>query len=551
MKTMFSLLLYSIQLILPFMAILIAYCCFRTLFKSLKPMRPLVVLLNRATGEKIPIMYWENSIGRDRHCDIVLNMPSISRDHAVFYRRKGGWFISDTNSKVGVLLNGKKIESDEKIFIGDVINIGGVALELCRADVLSLKNRESEDADFDYDTYSGGGLLVLVTIFQVLSTLSVCFGSGKFDYKPAVLSGIMLLFEWLVFVVTKFGFKRDNFEIEAIAMFLSGIGVVNLCGVDINDAFTQLIAMALGIILFEIIVLLIKHADFCMKLRPYVAFFALALLAVNLVFGKVKNGSQNWIMIGGYSIQPSEFVKVAFIFLGASTLKGIQTTKNLTWFILFSAACMGALFLMGDFGTACIFFVTFILIAFMRSGSIRTVVLTCATAALGVAFILNFKPYIMTRFSAWRHVWEHPNDIGYQQTRVLTYSASGGLLGLGVGKGCLKYVFAAPSDLVFGMLCEEWGMILGIIVLLMIVLLAIYVRHAGVRSRSAFYTISSCCAAGMMTFQMIMNVFGVTDMLPLTGVTLPFVSLGGSSLVSVWALMAFIKASDERTYSRG
>lgn len=549
MKSVFSLLLYSIQLILPFMAILIAYCCFRTLFRSLKPMRPLVVLLNRATGEKIPIMYWENSIGRDRHCDIVLNMPPVSRDHAVLYRRKGGWFISDTNSKMGVLLNGKKLENDEKIFIGDVINIGGVALELCRADVLSLKEREDED--IDYDTYSGGGLLTLITIFQALSTLSVCFGSGSFDYKPAVLSGIMLLFEWLVFVVTKFGFKRDNFEIEAIAMFLSGIGVVNLCGVDINDAFTQLIAMALGIILFEVIVLVIKHADFCMKLRPYVAFFALALLAVNLVFGKVKNGSQNWVMIGGYSVQPSEFVKVAFIFLGASTLKGIQTTKNLTWFILFSAACMGALFLMGDFGTACIFFVTFILIAFMRSGSIRTVVLTCATAALGVAFILNFKPYIMTRFSAWRHVWEHPNDIGYQQTRVLTYSASGGLLGLGVGKGCLKYVFAAPSDLVFGMLCEEWGMILGIIVLLMIVLLAIYVRHAGVRSRSAFYTISSCCAAGMMTFQMIMNVFGVTDMLPLTGVTLPFVSLGGSSLVSVWALMAFIKASDERTYSRG
>ena len=211
---------------------------------------------------------------------------------------------------------------------------------------------------------------------------------------------------------------------------------------------------------------------------------------------------------------------------------------------------MGALFLMGDFGTACIFFVTFVLIAFMRSGSIRTVVLTCATAALGVAFILKFKPYIMTRFSAWRHVWEHVNDIGYQQTRVLTYSASGGFLGLGVGKGCLKYVFAAPSDLVFGMLCEEWGTILSLIVLLMIVLLAIYVKHEGVRCRSAFYTISSCCAAGMIVFQMIMNVFGVTDILPLTGVTLPFISMGGSSLVSVWSLMAFIKASDERTYSR-
>lgn len=542
-----SLLLYSIQIVLPFLAILIAYYCFKSLFGGLKPTRPLVVLFNRSTAEKIPVFYWENSIGRDRHCDIILNSPSASRDHAVLFRRKEGWMISDTNSKSGVLLNGKKIEKDEKVFLGDVITMGGIPFELCKAEILTLQSRKEES---NFRTYAGSGLLMIISIFQILSILTLCFSSNKFDYKPAVVVGFMMIIEWLTFVITKYCFKRNNFEIESIAMFLSGIGIVNLCGIDLNDAFTQLIAMAVGIMFFEFMVLLIKNADFSMKLRPYVALLAIAFLAVNLVFGKVKNGSQNWIVIGGYSIQPSEFVKVAFVFFGTSTLKGIQTTKNLTWFVLFSAICMGALFLMGDFGTASIFFVTFILIAFMRSGSIRTVILTCATAAIGLGFVLKFKPYIMTRFSAWRHVWDHVNDIGYQQTRVLTYSASGGLLGLGVGKGCLKYVFAAPSDLVFGMLCEEWGMILSIIILMMIVLLAVYVKKAGTGCRSAFYTISSCCAAGMMVFQMIMNVFGVTDILPLTGVTLPFVSMGGSSLISVWGLMAFIKASDERTYSR-
>ena len=88
MKTMFSLFLYSIQIILPFMAILIAYCCFRALFRSLKPMHPLIVLLNRATGEKIPIMYWENSVGRDKHCDIVLNLPSVSETMRFFIGAK-------------------------------------------------------------------------------------------------------------------------------------------------------------------------------------------------------------------------------------------------------------------------------------------------------------------------------------------------------------------------------------------------------------------------------------------------------------------------------
>lgn len=545
---LFSLLMYSIHVALPFLAVLIAYYCFKSLFGSLKPVRPLIVLWNRVTTEKIPIVYWENSIGRDKHCDIVLDSPSASRDHAVLFRRKKGWIISDTNSKTGVFLNGKKIEEDTRILLGDTITMGGITFEVCGAEVMSLKNFKSENTNFK--TYSGSALLMLVSIFQVLSVMNICFIPERFDYKPLAIVGFMLGMEWITFIVTKYLLKRNNFEIESIAMFLSGIGIVNLCGIDSDDALTQLVAMVIGILFFEFVVLLIKNADFSMKLRPYVALLAVTLLAVNLVFGKTKNGSQNWIFIGGYSIQPSEFVKIAFIFFGTSTIKGIQTTKNLSWFVLFSVICMGALFLMGDFGTASIFFVTFVLIAFMRSGSIRTVILTCVTAVLGVIFILKFKPYIMARFAAWRNVWDHVNDIGYQQTRVLTYSASGGLLGLGVGEGCLKYVFAAPSDLVFGMLCEEWGMILSIIILLMIVLLAIYVKKACTQCRSVFYTISSCCAAGMIVFQMIMNVFGVTDILPLTGVTLPFVSMGGSSLISVWALIAFIKASDDRTYSR-
>ena len=92
---------------------------------------------------------------------------------------------------------------------------------------------------------------------------------------------------------------------------------------------------------------------------------------------------------------------------------------------------------MRDFGTALIFFVTFLVIAFMRSGSIRTIILICAAAVFGVFIILQFKPYIADRFAVWRHIWDaaNINDSGMQQTRVLTYSASGGLFGLGLGEG--------------------------------------------------------------------------------------------------------------------
>ena len=120
-----------------------------------------------------------------------------------------------------------------------------------------------------------------------------------------------------------------------------------------------------------------------------------------------------------------------------------------------------------------------------------------------------------------RHVWEFANEAGYQQTRVLTYTASGGFFGVGVGNGYLKSVFASTSDLVFGMICEELGLILAITVVVAIALLVFYARSDVTRSRSTFYSISACAAAGMMLFQTCLNVFGATDVLPLTGVTLP------------------------------
>lgn len=540
-----SVILYSIQIILPFTGALITYYCLRSLFENISPEYPLVAFYNQTNKKKIPILYWENSIGRDKHSDIVVDSPMASRNHAVFCRRNEGWIISDTNSKCGVLLNGEKISKSETVYIDDVVEIGGEEYKLSKSEILGKNNVRPLKAH----AYSNSSILVLISIFGFLAALVLCFSSGSFNYNPMIIFGLLFSVSWISYFVTAFIFKRVNFEIELLGIFLSSIGILTLGGVDMGETYTQIAALGIGIIFFNLILFMIREPDLAMRLRPYIAIMAVILLIINLVFGKVKNGSQNWIMIGHFSFQPSELVKVAFIFFGTSTLQGIQTTKNLTGFIIFSGICMGALILMGDFGTASVFFITFILISFMRSGNIRTVFLICAAAAIGFLFIMKFKPYIITRFSAWRHVWEHINDTGYQQTRVLTYAASGGLLGLGLGKGCLKYIFAAPSDLVFGMLCEEWGLILAVIILFSIAFLGIYSRKASVKSRSAFYSIAACCASGMIVFQMIMNVFGVVDILPLTGVTLPFVSQGGSSLISVWGLLAFIKASDERTYA--
>ena len=277
-----------------------------------------------------------------------------------------------------------------------------------------------------------GFALILVTIFQVLTGTVVITANGFNSTLFAIFAGYILL-EWAYFIIASIFCGQNNFELEIIGFLFSGIGLTNVATVDNDYALKQIVAIALGLILFIFMLAVMRRTDIVMKLRMPVAFAAVGLLVANLALAKYTNGALNWITIGGISIQPSEFVKLAFIFVGAASLDKLQSARSLTKYLIFSFGCVGALFLMKDFGTALIFFFTFIVIAFMRSGDVRTIALVCVAALLGAIMIVYFKPHVAARFKAYRHIWELINDEGMQQTRTLIYSASGGLFGLGIG----------------------------------------------------------------------------------------------------------------------
>ena len=399
-------------------------------------------------------------------------------------------------------------------------------------------------------------MLFVVTVFQLFSFIPITFSDGEVNLKLVYTFGGYILAEWIYIAVAAAVTKNDNFQLEIIAFLLSGIGLA-ICGSIFDEyAVKQVVAIGMGVATFSVITWIIRSTDLAMMLRMPVAFAAVGLLGLNLILANTVNGALNWINIGSFSIQPSELVKIAFIFVGAATLEKLQATRSLTKYVVFSVGCVGALFLMRDFGTALIFFFTFIIIAFMRSGDIRTIILVCTAALLGAILIVYFKPYVATRFASYRHAWEFMNDSGFQQTRVMIYGASGGLFGLGIGQGKLRTVFAASTDLVFGMLCEEWGILLAALIVLIFAFIALYAVRGARKASSTFYSIAAVSAAGMLLFQLSLNVFGVTDLLPMTGVTLPFISRGGTSLICSWALFAFVKSvsyniGDTRPYGRG
>ncbi|MEE1065395.1 MAG: FtsW/RodA/SpoVE family cell cycle protein [Acutalibacteraceae bacterium] len=393
-------------------------------------------------------------------------------------------------------------------------------------------------------------MMLLVSVFQVITAIPVITKEGGFNF---IIFGIFIAYifiEWMYFFVADVFCGQNNFELETIGFLFSGIGLTVSASVYDDYALKQMLAIVLGLFVFITLIIILRRTDIVMKLRMPVAFAAVGLLALNLVLAEYNNGALNWITVAGFSIQPSEIVKLAFIFVGAASLDKLQSAKSITKYVIFSIGCVGALFLMRDFGTALIFFFTFVIIAFMRSGDMRTIVLVCVAAALGAIMIIYFRPTVAARFSTYRHIWEQMNEAGMQQTRVLIYSVSGGLFGLGIGNGNLKHIFASTTDLVFGILCEEWGMIVALLVVMTYVFILLYAIKVARTTRSAFYAIAACAAAGLMLFQTALNVFGVTDILPLTGVTLPFISRGGSSMICSWGLLAFIKAADIRTYPK-
>lgn len=395
-------------------------------------------------------------------------------------------------------------------------------------------------------------MLFIITLFQLVCLFTLLFKAEDEHRLDIFISFVLyILVEYLYFIGTRLILKRNGFEVELIAFLLTSIGLTITASVYPQATIKQFIAVVIGIVGFVVLQWFMRELKPCIALRIPVAVLAIGLMAFAVVFAEYTNGARNWIYIGGVSVQPSELVKVAFVFVGAASLEKLQSNKSLTKFIIFAFACVGALFLMHDFGTALIFFFTFVVISFMRSGDVRTILIVCTVALMGGLLILLFRPYVANRFQAFGHVWEYFDTSGYQQTRTMIYSASGGLFGVGIGNGHLREIFASTEDLVFGVVCEEFGMIMAGAILLSYVALLVYsIRHAKY-ARSTFYAISACGASALMLFQAALNVFGVNDLLPLTGVTLPFVSRGGSSIICCWMLLAFIKAVDRSTYRYG
>lgn len=530
--------------IAPLLALLIVIRCIRSMLRERYEPETWAYLY-LAGDVMIPLRHWECILGRARSVDAVVEHPSLDKLHACLIRSATGQWtvyslgrgITQVNGEV-VGPGGCPIRDADVLTLGDVPARFVDLTEEERGSLLKYRHTPGRNV-------RPAGTLLLLTAFQILLTLQQMTFNPDATAAVAMAFGALAVLQWVYFIVLRASGQR-GFEVELLAFFLSTVGL-SIAASSVPGAMLKQIAFLLaGVLLFLFFGIWMRDLRRMKTMRLPALIAALGFLALNLLIARSTYGARNWVEIAGFRFQPSEFVKILYIYAGAATLDRLFVNRNLIFFIGFSAGCVGALALMSDFGTALVFFIAFLVISFMRSGSFATVFLAITAAALGVMLVLTVKPYVIARFATWGHVWEDVYNTGYQQVRAMSAAASGGFFGQGAGNGWLVDITAGDTDMVFAAVCEELGLITGLCCVASILALAGFVVKNAAAGRSSYFVIAAAAAVTMMMTQLALNVFGTMDILPFTGVTFPFVSRGGSSLISCWALLAFVKGSDMR-----
>lgn len=261
------------------------------------------------------------------------------------------------------------------------------------------------------------------------------------------------------------------------------------------------------------------------------------LLIIVLIIGKEVNGAKSWLGIGAFGIQPAEFMKLGMAAFLAKWLSDNQKdigsfTKGLvpTLGIVFLA--FGMIMLQPDLGTGTVLFGTSVLMIFVAGARMKHLLGLAMLGVVGFIGLVLAAPYRIKRITSFIDPWSDPLGAGYQLIQSLYAIGPGGLMGLGIGMSRQKFLYLPEpyNDFIFSILAEELGFIGGATVLLLFLLLLWRGMRTAVTAPDLFGSLLAIGIIGMLAIQVVINVGVVTGMFPVTGITLPFLSYGGSSL---------------------
>lgn len=318
-----------------------------------------------------------------------------------------------------------------------------------------------------------------------------------------------------------------------------------------NDAFKYLKMQGLFLIVGIVLMIIISKIPYKYYLDKaniiLVICFVLLILVLIPGIGKIRNGSRSWFGVGGLGIQPSEFMKLALIifiskYLHKNERNNISIKKDIFPILFITLLTFGLIMLQPDFGTGVIIVMSIIGILFISGLKMRFFIIAGLFGAVGAVMLILIAPYRFERILSFINPWVDPLGTGFQAIQSLFAIGPGGLLGLGLGNSIQKHFYLPEpqTDFIFAIISEELGF-LGVLIVSALFLTIIYRgMKISLNAKDLFSKYLSFGITFSLAFQALLNLMVVVSLIPITGVTLPFLSYGGSSLLITLCSMGIL-----------
>ena len=323
----------------------------------------------------------------------------------------------------------------------------------------------------------------------------------------------------------------------SLTNFLCALGILVLYDTNPTYAYSQAIYYFIGLIVMVVCIYIVRLIRSFRFLIWPMMLASLALLALPLLIGKETFGAKNWFYVGSVSVQPSEIVKLVLVI----ALARFMADRQMLPWLMFSVGCLGILMLQKDLGTALLYFFTTIFLFYASTGNLALTGIGLAGGAGAAVAGYHMFAHVKRRVAIWQNPWSDYDNAGYQIIHSLMAIASGGLFGVGLGLGSPKTIPVYHTDFIFSVICEQFGLIFGCCVLLMYVALIWRGAAIAMATRSSFHGLLAMGITTLLGLQTFVIIGGVVKLIPLTGVTMPFVSYGGTSLVSSLCLVGLLQ----------
>jgi cell division protein FtsW (lipid II flippase) len=412
--------------------------------------------------------------------------------------------------------------------------------------------------------------LVLAGAVSTMAYVSVYAGRYREIDRTSIVYGLVFVAIFLVLhVVVRVFLRQADPYLLPLTALLAAVGLTEIFRIRPALALLQGQWLLVGALLFVLTVVIVRDHTRLDRYRYLIGAVGLALLVLTIVAGTTVNGAKLWIHAFGMSIQPSEFAKLAIVVFLAGYLNDkkvllsvptrhvlrvpVPATKYFGPLLVMWVLSLVMLVFMKDFGMSLLFMAVFVALLYMATARGVYVVIGGGLFALAAALAVWLVPHVNDRFSVWLDPWAKAETTGYQLLQSLFTIADGGVLGAGFGRGFLLYNNRQPvvpdlqTDFIFTAIANEMGL-LGAVAVVLCFLLFFW---RGIRIATlAPDGFSKLLAAGLATafgLQTFIILGGVTRLIPLTGITLPFVSYGGSSITANLVLVALLLMVSHRT----